>query len=88
MLVLKPRKVKKRLVMGDYVTVHMMGEAGSQTHTGSKHDNLVSHDEFFQRSLKERGLLKANRDQRDIVMNVDNRQRGLLQNSLPRRRAG
>jgi hypothetical protein len=88
MLILKSRKEGKGLVLGDYVTVHAMDDAGDQSQPEAQRDNLTSHDEFFRRALKQRGLLKAKSNQRDIVMNVDNRQRSVLQNSLPRMRAG
>ncbi len=53
MLILKAKIAEKKLVLGDYVTVHNSDVKSSQSHTGPG-DVLVQHEDFFQRILKDR----------------------------------
>jgi hypothetical protein len=53
MLMLKnPEVTEKKLVLGDYITVHMSGLKTSQGNTG---DMQVNREELFQRIQKQRG---------------------------------
>ena len=53
MLMLKnPEVTEKKLVLGDYITVHMSGLKTSQVNTG---DTQVNREELFQRIQKQRG---------------------------------
>ena len=55
MLILKGPENKK-LVLGDYVAVHVSSVEGNQSRIGhaGPHDVLVQHKDFFQRILKDR----------------------------------
>ena len=53
MLVLKnPEVTEKKLVFGDYITVHM---SGLETSQGNTRDMQVHREELFQRIQKQRG---------------------------------
>ena len=56
MLILKAKVVEKKLVLGDYVTVHVSAVGGIQSHIkhDGPHDVLVQNKDFFQRILKDR----------------------------------
>ena len=58
MLMLKPRVEEKKLVLGDYVTVHVSDVNGHQSRIGHG-DVLVQHEDFFQRILKDRRELST-----------------------------
>lgn len=88
MIVLKPPVEKQELVFGDYVSVHVQGDSESPLRSNVSPDNLIRHEELFQRVIRQRGEVKPVNPVQDIVMNVDNRHRGILPNTLPRRRAG
>ena len=53
MLILEGKVAEKRLVLGDYVTVHVSDVKGSRSHIG-RGDVLIQHEDFFQRILKDR----------------------------------
>jgi len=53
MLLLKPRVEEKKLMLGDYVTVHVSGVKEYQSPIG-RGDVLVQHEDFFQRIVKDR----------------------------------
>jgi sRNA-binding carbon storage regulator CsrA len=57
MLVLKGKAPEKRLLLGDYVAVHVSTVKKSQSHIGHG-DVLVQHEDFFQRILKDRRELR------------------------------
>lgn len=57
MLVLKVKAPEKRLLLGDYVAVHVSTVKKSQGYIGHG-DVLVQHEDFFQRILKDRRELR------------------------------
>ena len=61
MLVLKPSVAEKKLVFGDYVNVHVLGDKENQNRFRSSavRDIQVQHAGFFQRIEKERKELLA-----------------------------
>ncbi len=61
MLILKPSVVEKRLVFGDYVSVHLLSDKENQKRAQSSgiSDIQVQHAGFFQRIEKERKELLA-----------------------------
>ena len=55
MLILKAKVAEKKLVLGDYVAVHVSAIEGIQSHIhDGPHDVLVQHKDFFQRIVKDR----------------------------------
>ena len=61
MLILKAEKKEKKLVLGDYVTIHTLGDKVNQGRIGfvAPRDVLVKHGQFFQRMLKDRRELNG-----------------------------
>lgn len=57
MLILESIKVEKKLVLGDYMTVHAAGDNENQKRMDAARDVEVRNAEFFQRITKERGEL-------------------------------
>ena len=56
MLMLKnPEVTEKKLVLGDYITVHMSGLKTSQGNNAKPGDMQVNREELFQRIQKQRG---------------------------------
>lgn len=56
MLKLKcPEATEKKLVLGDYMTVHAPGFKASQFHNAEPSDMQVHREELFQRIQKQRG---------------------------------
>ena len=56
MLMLKtPEVTEKKLVFGDYITVHMSGLKTSQVNNAKPGDMQVNREELFQRIQKQRG---------------------------------
>ena len=53
MLILKAKVAEQKLVLGDYVAVHVSQVKESQRHIGHG-DVLVQHEDFFQRIVKDR----------------------------------
>ena len=92
MLVLKSVKTKKRLVLGNYVSVHVSAVNSNQTHLETLHDLRVQREEFFQRIEKERPELKGVRRSRatmiKTMINKGNQRREVLPNTLLQRKAG
>jgi len=62
MLILKGPE-KKRLVLGDYVAVHVSEVKESQSYIGQG-DVLVQHKDFFQRIVKDRRELSKVQDRK------------------------
>jgi hypothetical protein len=88
MLKLNPVKKEKRLVLGDYVTVHVSGieELRSQLDT--------TYDIRFRRKIFLRRLERARPDLKDVkpkdgtLIHVEYRRREVLKNSCLERKAG
>ncbi len=61
MLILKPSVVEKKLVFGDYVSVHVLSDKENQKRAQRRaiRDIQVQHAGFFQRIEKERKELLA-----------------------------
>ena len=58
MLMLKnPQATEKRLLLGDYMTVHMSGLKISQVYNAKPGDMQVHREELFQRIQKQKGEL-------------------------------
>ena len=57
MLILKAKVAEQKLVLGDYVTVHISDVKTSQQI--GQGDVLVQHEDFFQRILKDRRELST-----------------------------
>jgi len=64
MLILKPSKAEKKLVLGDYVTVHVSGIKEGQGPRDVSHDIQEQYQEFFQRIEKERKELNGKLERR------------------------
>ena len=64
MLILKPSKVEKKLVLGDYVTVHVSGIREGQGPHDVSHDIQEQYEAFFSRIEKERKELNVNLERR------------------------
>jgi hypothetical protein len=88
MIVLKPPVEKQELVFGDFVSLHIERNERCSPQAAVPKNHLMHYEGLFQRIRKERGELKAAGHAQTLVMHVDNRQRGILPNTLPRRRAG
>lgn len=88
MIVLKPPVERKELVFGDFVSLRIEHDDHRSRQADQPENPLAHHRELFQRIKKERGELKAAGCGKTLVMHVDNRPRGILPNTLPRRRAG
>ena len=88
MIVLKPPVEKQELVFGDFVSLRVERNEQCSTQAPLPKSQLMHYEELFQRIKKERGELKSVDHAQTLVMHVDNRQRGILPNTLPRRRAG
>lgn len=87
MLVLKQEKsvAEKKLVLGDYVTIHISAVKGNQIPMGEPRSALVSYEEVFERSVKLRGELNSKPEpatlKRNNVIYRGNRQQARVQNS-------
>jgi len=58
MLMLRnPKPTEKKLVLGDYLTVHTSGLKTSQVYNAKPADMQVHREELSQRILKQRGVL-------------------------------
>ncbi len=88
MIILKPPVEKQELVFGDFVSVRIERNEQCSPQAPMPKNQLIHYEALFQRIKKERGELKAAGQAQTLVMHVDNRQRGILPNTLPRRRAG
>jgi len=63
MLKRKETVKEENLLLGDYVTVHLSGGEQSQARMGSARENLVQHEDFFNRINQQRGVLTSNKVQ-------------------------
>jgi len=72
----KPEVTEKRLVLGDYVTVHVPVLETNQDHTKELHDMQVHREELFQRIEKQRGAFFRKMQKQGGKL-VDVRRRGV-----------
>lgn len=72
----KPGTEDKKLLLGDYITVHVPGSKVSGAKGGTLQEMRVSRESFVQRSQKQRGEL-FQRTRRQTGTLIDVRQRGV-----------
>jgi len=67
----KPEVSEKKLLLGDYMTVHVAGLKTSDVNGGKQIDMQVCRESFIQRALKERGeLLQRSPEQGGTLIDV------------------
>ena len=71
----KPEAADTKLLLGDYITVHVSGLKKSGVKGGLQRDIQASRESFVQRSQKQRGEL-FQRTRRQTGTLIDVRQRG------------
>lgn len=79
----KQNKGKDNLLLGDYVALRVTAADPGQHSQKAPHEVLTQHEDFFQRILKQRGMLNSAPSIRDSVINIRHRNREVLQNISP-----
>jgi len=87
MLILKPVVKEQRLLLGDYVTVHVSGIEEIRSQLDTTYDSRFRRKIFLKRLEKARPDLKEIEQKSETLINVGYRQRELLKNSWLRRKA-
>ena len=88
MLKLNPVVKEEKLILGDYVTVHVSGVEEIRSQLNTTHDIRFQRKVFLKRSEKARPELKGVKHNSVAVLNVGYRQREVLKNSCLMRKAG
>ena len=88
MLKLKPAVKEKRLLLGDYVTVHVSGIEEIRSQLNTTYDIRFRRKVFLKRSEKVRPELKDIKQNTGALINVGYRQREVLKDSCLMRKAG
>ncbi len=84
----KPVVKEKRLLLGDYVTVHVSGIEEIRSQLNTTYDIRFRRKVFLKRSEKARPELKDVQHDSEAVINVGYRQREILKDSCLMRKAG
>jgi hypothetical protein len=87
MLKLKPVAKEERLLMGDYVTVHVSGIEEIRSQLNTTYDIRFRRKVFLKRSEKARPELKGVRQNSQALINVGYRQSEILKDSCLIRKA-
>ena len=85
MLKLKPVVKEKRLLLGDYVTIHVSGIEEIRSQLNTTYDIRFRRKVFLKRSQKARPELKGVKKNSGALINVDYRQREILKDSCLRK---
>ncbi|MFC1778359.1 hypothetical protein ACFL3I_13645 [Pseudomonadota bacterium] len=88
MLKLKPVVKEERLLLGDYVTVHVSGIEEIRSQVDTTYDIGFRRKIFLKRLERARPELKDIKQKTETLINVGYRHRELLKNSCLRRKAG
>jgi hypothetical protein len=88
MLKIKPVIKEKRLLLGDYVTVHVSGIEEIRSQLNTTYDTRFRRKVFLKRSEKARPELKGVKQNSAALINVGYRQREVLKDSCLIRKAG
>lgn len=88
MLKLNPVKKEKRLMLGDYVTVHVSGVEELRSQIDTTYDIRFLRRIFLRRLEKARPDLKNIKPKDGTLIHVEYRKREVLKNSTLERKAG
>lgn len=87
MLKLKPVAKEKRLLLGDYVTVHVSGIEEIRSQLNTTYDISFRRKVFLKRSEKARPELQGIKQNNVALINVGYKQREVLKDSCLMRKA-
>ena len=88
MIKLKPVVKEKRLMLGDYVTVHVSGIEELRSKLDTTYDMRFRRKIFLKRLEKARPDLKGVKQKGGALINVGYRKREVLKNTFMERKAG